>query len=925
MALQNQCHIYTVQTNAFYTEKEQQIDTILWFLRQEKKKMLDKYNIELKKYIEFCNILNTRNVNIYKNKNNIPIEYREKTVKGIQKKIPKIMKITKTTQKQQEDKFHDFWWNDYRLSEYRHILKSIKKHKEMLKNEIESNVGITRTISERFLSKKNIISIFESALTRYCDIKTNELTDKLMVVRVYYFGVFESLVKNGFYRNVYDSEGNLIDRVKYIAYSSSAGQIRTKKFVMIREDIFNQIHDKLMVGLTVDKINNNEKEKGVNINKYLAYLSLNNSATDVWKKFDIDKTIVVDDLETTVTGLVDNIDIETFDITRMEKDINIEHTDGCGMVLYPKYKKNFMCRLGWIKGLLTPFAFYDFIKEQDELEPNINHAIVTDIYGKEYDIIKDGIEVIFTKSQFKMWKYYNSWEEYKHYFKKFGCHASICNEEEADIKNSYINYQMLQTLTDITDEEIYSLVQKTNKEIKDITSSVKTMLNILGATNYNKNKNYLQESLMKYPEMLQDNYCKEIIKSVKAKRIKEAKAGKIDVNGKFTFVVPDMYAFCEYLFLKEKNPVGLLGNGQVSCSMYKNDKELDCLRSPHLYKEHAIRTNVQDINTNKWFVTKGCYTSIYDLISKILMFDVDGDKFLIVDNPIFVNIAKRNMKDIVPLYYEMKKAKSIQLNSDSIYKSLVKAFTGGSIGEISNSITKIWNSKSHNIKAIQVLCCLNNFKIDEAKTLFMPVVPKHIHKQLSVYKQQKLPHFFIYAKNKELKQVNNVSESFVDKLNDVVENPRIYFDYKKIEKFDYNMLKRNKRATCSAELLEFFNKLDFNRRMLSTANKDEKYNNLTFLYQEMKKELLNFMDCDEVLLCDMLVDGLYKSTSVIKKQALWEMFGNIILKNISFNLRSKYGSYSKVCLSCGFRFESDKNMLKYCDNCREVEYSKRKK
>ena len=94
--------------------------------------------------------------------------------------------------------------------------------------------------------------------------------------------------------------------------------------------------------------------------------------------------------------------------------------------------------------------------------------------------------------------------------------------------------------------------------------------------------------------------------------------------------------------------------------MYKDKDKLDCLRSPHLYKEHAIRKNVKDkmdnnIDRSEWFITKGLYLSVHDLISKMLQNDFDGDKSLVCAEELFVEIAERNMKDIVPLFYNMKK------------------------------------------------------------------------------------------------------------------------------------------------------------------------------------------------------------------------------------------------------------------------------
>ena len=71
---------------------------------------------------------------------------------------------------------------------------------------------------------------------------------------------------------------------------------------------------------------------------------------------------------------------------------------------------------------------------------------------------------------------------------------------------------------------------------------------------------------------------------------------------------------------------------------------------------------------------------------------VDGDKSLVIGDKTFVEIAERNMNGIVPLYYNMKKAASVELNKKNIYHGLITAFTGGNIGFFSNTISKIWNS-----------------------------------------------------------------------------------------------------------------------------------------------------------------------------------------------------------------------------------------
>lgn len=459
-----------------------------------------------------------------------------------------------------------------------------------------------RQLRDDAMVDKNIISVFESSLTRMLDIGQDELTTDIMVVKVYYFDIIQDLILNGF---EYQGE-------KYMFFTASAGQIRTKKTVFIKESLWKQHERTLMCGLSVDEIN---AQGGINVNKYLAYLALSNSATDEWADFDIDRCIVVPDFETDVHGTVDFIDDKSYEVERREMDIGIEHTDGCGMMLPSVSTKNFMVRCPWIKGLLGVFDFRKFI-----IEHNCS-PVVTDIYGDEHDIIEEDIQIIFTKSQFKMAKYYADWQQYKDYFRQYNCQAGYCKVEEDYIKPAHINYQMLQTLTDITDEEILKIADNGINILRNLTSDVGVMLDAFGATPGRRNLSPFQEALQIYPEMLNDEYCKQTLKEIKKSKVMNYRAGKLPVKGKFTFVVPDLYAFCEHLFLGIANPDGLLNDLQVSCRLYKRADKLDCLRSPHLYCEHAVRSNVFTPEIEKWFQTDAVYTSCKDLISKILQFD----------------------------------------------------------------------------------------------------------------------------------------------------------------------------------------------------------------------------------------------------------------------------------------------------------------
>jgi arsenate reductase-like glutaredoxin family protein len=783
--------------------------------------------------------------------------------------------------------------------------KRIKEHKVILYELFKKNKGNIRTLStETFdnVSKcaKRKISSFESTLTRTLGIETGMLTTDIFVVQTFFFDVFEDLVKYGF---MYNCE-------KYVPYTASAGQIRTKKTMFIRESVYKKYEAKLMCGLSLDIIN---AKGGNNVNKFLAYLALTNSATDICKRVNMKYSIVVDDLETMVEGMVDYIDDVDFSIKRQIMQIPISHTDGAGMIIPMKSKTNFMVRSAWIKGLLVVFDFRKFVNEKCG-----GKAKVKDIYGKEYDIIKDNIQVIFTKSQFKMWKFYDSWQQYLEYFYKYGCEVGMCNEEEKFINKAKINYQMLQSLTDVTDEELGKLASMTINDIKSLSYKRGSMLKLLGATKSNSSKNSLQESLSIYPELLNDTYVKEQIKQTKAKVVRESRAGRLSIDGKYTFISPDMYAFCEHLFLGHKNPQGLLKNGEVSTTIYKDENKLDCLRSPSLYREHAVRNNIINDETKKWFITKAVYFSVHDLISKILMCDFDGDCSLVVADKTLIEVAERNMRDIVPLYYEMGKANAVQLNRDSLYDGMTMAYSGGNIGMISNEITKIWNNPNGvNLDAIKALCLVNNQCIDFAKTLHKSIIPKHISEMISKAKTNKVPYFFKYVKGKKSSsdenqsQVEKKNNSTVNRLEGLIKNTPLRLNEADFGTFEYEKLMNNKDIEINMNVINEFSKFRFANVI---TYKPSKTSNRYEVDSNYVTQALLELHNDIVDVVDMLVKYFYSKKGIKGKKALWEFFGDIIYNN----LRNNIDGEKDFCVECGDIVDAVyKNEFIYCDKCQK--------
>lgn len=908
-------YIYSLDTSCFYNDIEHEIDQKLMRVKQFKSNLFE--------LIKPLNKFKTESNKLLK------LETTNDTHEKLTKKENELIAFVKRNKifKPQIDEYLRFEYenNQYRINTdstlyilEQAINREIRELKKQLDIEAKRHKG-KRILRKDSLNDFNKISLFESTLTRSLEIKDDELSTEIIVIRAYRYVIFDHLIKNGFRFN----------GENYEYFSSSAGQIRNKKSCFLRTGALNrnnhEVRNKLMCGLSVNKIN---RKGGINQNKFQAYLSLANSASKTWEGFDIDKCIVVDDMELNVSGLVDYINHETYKIKRIKREIPINFMDGAGIILPSVSNKSFQFRMPFFKGLLIPFDYISFISAYEN-----SNSVIKDIYGVYHDILEEDIQIIFTKSQFKLNGYYKDWDEYKGYFKNFNCEASVCKVEEDVFEDKPINYQMIQSLNFST-VELEELSRRTIKDILTIGEDMGTMLRLLGADESNSKKNYFQQSLSMYPPLLNDEHSKQTIKDRKKSLVKEAKSGKILLEGtKRAYISPDLYAFAEWLFAGVKNPKGLLRNGEVSCKLFNNEK-LDVLRSPHLFREHCVRQNVVNEDTDKWFISNCIYTSVHDMISKLLMFDVDGDDALIVKNKLFVNRAERQMVNTVPLEYKLATAKKSKISNVHIVESLKAAYSKN-IGEVSNLITKIWNSgkqlKKDDMGLIKILCMENNAVIDFAKTLWMPTRSDIAEKKIKKYTKKKVPYFFQYAKNKEPNSVEGITESTLNKLTEVIPNKRINF-VRVSGKFDYKNLMRNKRQKIDDELsrkiIELYTDRDRTKRE-SIRQQVNGHDKLTVnielkVYKDIRLDLLKVLD-SPYQVTDILVKYLYDEKNSKFKDTLWNCFGKEIVRNLEYNILD-----IKRCLNCGTEIEKVR-AKRFCEGCvkekhlqSDREYQKRK-
>ena len=356
-------------------------------------------------------------------------------------------------------------------------------------------------------------------------------------------------------------------------------------------------------------------------------------------------------------------------------------------------------------------------------------------------------------------------------------------------------------------------------------------------------------------------------------------------------------------------------------------KEVDCLRSPHLYFEHAIRNNVNRPELEKWFVTNGCYASTHDVISKILMYDVDGDKTLIVQDENLINVAKRNQVGVVPLYYNMRKAGKEQVTNSTRYKGLSVAFTGGNIGVVSNNISKIKNSseirnpetRQEAMNCLKYLCMVNNEVIDFAKTLYKSSPPKNIRETIAKYVNKKLPAFFVYAKDKKPEQVEPINDCIVNRIFTLYPEQNYKLTFSDRRRFDYRMLMNNPDIVVDENVLRVYS----NTVSTIKLKKDKEETSNSIIINDIINVMRQFSYA-QYEICDMLIKDMFKEHTVFKddrrKEFFFYTYGDIVYENILAN-KPKYGY---ICVDCGGDINKTRGKQCRCEKCQKIYYRKYK-
>lgn len=582
----------------------------------------------------------------------------------------------------------------------------------------------------------------------------------------------------------------------YVRFMVGSGQMRRNTVTFINEELFDYMQERLMCGLS-------GKIKTINLAKLSAYFALSFSSV-LWVREP--RVCVIKDFDTVIPNQKLNWINKGEDgntVTQIYKDIKLNSADGQGLIS-PEMAKlwaedmhlnyvpcSFVVRTAFVKGNLVPFDFKEYAKE---------HGVTTikDRYGTEYNV--EDVDVLLSESQFKMAKYYSSWEGYLSYHKAYNLKWGVARyNKEFDDEYVLTNYQYIQVLN-LNKEDIDGLISYTTNWIKNICSgnleyaltynvgvknpalSVDSIINSCGST--------FTKAIIKNPEMLKDGFVQRKIYNSIKESIRQAKIGRIWVKGNYSFMISDPVAQCRSAL--GLSPDGLLPANHVYGNFWNErgiSGEVCLLRSP---LTHYSEVNVQELSNTeemqKWYkyIYSGIIYNIYDIsVVKHADSDFDGDICMATDNPYFLKGAKR---EELPIMYDKEAVPTQKITLPNQVRCDIKGLDT-KVGQITNYSTsmlamlplfkgeKQQDQKQEIETRLKLLRELQGAEIDKIKGTAPPNFPKswrhwvHINKdddditKAEKYKYnsmvvKKKPYFFIYLYSTLMNDYKSYEKNF---------------------------------------------------------------------------------------------------------------------------------------------------------------------
>ena len=533
------------------------------------------------------------------------------------------------------------------------------------------------------------------------------------------------------YENGFNADG-----VHYVRYKRSAGSSRVGKCLFINERLYSRIHTWEKCGLTV------RNDQKIDLAAWEAYIALTTSSIIGTLSIKPENILVIDDYDSVFTDTVMATRSVNGKLETKPETIEIENSiwDGQSLIdtsLMGEYSKYGM--------VLLRNRFFKSCCFNTNIQTWFADNGITDVSElngfTRAERIED-IKLITTPKSIKFVKFgtVDMWLD--HLEQEFGVVKHEKKTHYMDGEMVQTHYQLLNTLQ-LSKDEVQAFLKPSLDYVHALKCDPGLLREHVRMKNYRPssiigadNKNDVTLALLNLNDRFPETkvYREFVTQTVKS-YISNIKRGHILVDGNYSTLCGNPVEML-LASIGKFDGASELGAGNIHVSRFAYGSELLCSRSPHVTMGNVLLAkNVADEKIDKYFNFTNeicCINSIGDnILSRLSGADFDSDTFLVTDNRILIDAARRNYdKFLVPTcLVTADKAKRYFSNKQ---KADLDAKTASNlIGEIVNLSQQlnslfwdqIWNGVSYEDSAglyadIAQLDTLSMLEIDKAKKVF---------------------------------------------------------------------------------------------------------------------------------------------------------------------------------------------------------------
>lgn len=343
-------------------------------------------------------------------------------------------------------------------------------------------------------------------------------------------------------------------------------------------------------------------------------------------------------------------------------------------------------RNAWFKGMLYPFPIMEFFEKYYDKDT------VMDIWGNEHKI--HDIEMITTESSLKLWKAYDSIDDYVRLTEENGYSWAVTKISPKVLDGiRELNYQYLQSY-EFDDDDIEKLCSPTVEHLKNaLCGDYESTIKFLGI-NANSELNSWQRALYENSCMLEDPFIIDSVYRMIRKKIDNAKIGRLLVNGNYQIASGDPFALMQSVC--GITITGLLKKSECYSSFWNrlSEKKVVIFRSPMTSHNNIRELNLVSNNeTEYWyrymdtiFIVNGFDTTCQALNGM----DWDSDIVFSTNN----DVLKNKYKQLPCIICSQRNVEKIIPTETDIIKSNLDGM-GNQVGTITNRITAMMEVQSH--------------------------------------------------------------------------------------------------------------------------------------------------------------------------------------------------------------------------------------